>query len=75
MRRIAMTPLVLLLGATAPAPPSLPPEIFARWCGDAVDSGEKIAVLPGYGPGGFAIRTKSPEAQAFFTNGMQLGRL
>ncbi|MEI9965691.1 MAG: hypothetical protein WDM92_14460 [Caulobacteraceae bacterium] len=30
-------------------------------------------ILAGYGTGGFAIRTKSPEAQAFFNNGMQLG--
>ena len=29
-------------------------------------------LLPGYGNGGFAIVTASPEAQAFFSNGMEL---
>lgn len=29
-------------------------------------------IMPGYGNGGFAITTKVPQAQAFFTNGMQL---
>lgn len=30
-------------------------------------------LLPGYGDGGFAITTQVPEAQAFFSNGMELG--
>jgi len=30
-------------------------------------------LLKGYGGGGFAITTKVPEAQAFFSNGMELG--
>ena len=30
------------------------------------------ALMPGYGNGGFAITTAVPQAQAFFTNGMQL---
>jgi hypothetical protein len=29
-------------------------------------------ILPGYGKGGFPVRTASPQAQAFFDNGMQL---
>jgi len=29
-------------------------------------------ILPGYGGGGFPIRTSNPKAQAFFDNGMQL---
>jgi len=29
-------------------------------------------ILPGYGKGGFPVRTASPEAQAYFDNGMQL---
>lgn len=29
-------------------------------------------ILPGYGGGGFPIRTTNPKAQAFFDNGMQL---
>ena len=31
------------------------------------------AVLPGYGTGGFAVRTADAKAQAFFDNGMQMG--
>jgi hypothetical protein len=30
-------------------------------------------LLPGYGTGGFAISTSVPQAQAFFSNGMELG--
>lgn len=30
-------------------------------------------ILTGYGTGGFAVRTRSTRAQAFFDNGMQLG--
>lgn len=30
-------------------------------------------LLPGYGDGGFAITTSVPEAQAFFSNGLELG--
>lgn len=30
------------------------------------------ALLPGYGTGGFAIKTSNQEAQAYFNNGMQL---
>lgn len=30
-------------------------------------------LLPGYGNGGFAITTTVPQAQAFFSNGMELG--
>ncbi len=34
--------------------------------------GPAKAILKGYGTGGFTIRTTSPEAQAYFDNGMQL---
>ncbi len=34
---------------------------------------EKTVLLPGYGTGGFPITTSVPEAQAFFSNGMELG--
>jgi len=34
--------------------------------------GPAKAILPGYGTGGFRVRTTSPEAQAYFDNGMQL---
>ena len=33
---------------------------------------EKTELLPGYGTGGFAITTDVPEAQAFFSNGLEL---
>lgn len=71
--RLMLVPMVLLLGATAPPVPrpfALP---ATSWCGgDPATVAGKTALLPGYGKGGFAIRTKSPEAQAFFDNGMQL---
>ncbi|MGX7894001.1 hypothetical protein [Tsuneonella sp. HG222] len=34
---------------------------------------EKTVLLPGYGDGGFAVTTSVPEAQAFFSNGLELG--
>jgi hypothetical protein len=34
---------------------------------------EQTTLLAGYGNGGFAITTQVPEAQAFFSNGMELG--
>ncbi|MFN6936307.1 MAG: hypothetical protein ACK4NZ_14295, partial [Tsuneonella sp.] len=38
------------------------------------DAAPKVAqLLPGYGNGGFTITTSVPEAQAFFSNGLELG--
>jgi len=34
---------------------------------------EETVLLEGYGTGGFAVTTAVPEAQAFFSNGMELG--
>ncbi len=34
---------------------------------------KEATLLPGYGGGGFAITTAVPEAQAFFSNGLELG--
>jgi hypothetical protein len=34
---------------------------------------DQTTLLAGYGNGGFAITTQVPEAQAFFSNGMELG--
>ncbi len=34
---------------------------------------EQTSLLAGYGSGGFTITTEVPEAQAFFSNGMELG--
>nr|WP_253072741.1 hypothetical protein [Sphingomonas sp. H160509] len=44
---------------------------------DGMNHGDMAApktpqIMPGYGNGGFTITTKVPQAQAFFTNGMQL---
>ncbi|RYD53829.1 MAG: hypothetical protein EOP60_09445, partial [Sphingomonadales bacterium] len=73
MRRLMLAPMILLLGsAAAPEPLSEPPRL-GNWCGgDLPAADEKTVILEGYGQGGFTIATKSAEAQAFFTNGMQL---
>lgn len=70
MRRIGIGPALLLLGAATP--PLSPSPLAPHWCGDPVETGSRPTILQGYGPGGFAVQTKSAEAQAFFTNGMQL---
>ncbi len=73
MRLLAITPALLLLGAALPPAATVPGTPFnPHWCGDAVETGARPSILAGYGPGGFAVRTKSSDAQAFFTNGMQL---
>jgi tetratricopeptide (TPR) repeat protein len=64
-------PLLLLFGSAPPPEPVAVPT-GAHWCGDPVDTGRQARILPGYGGGGFAIRTKSAKAQAYFNNGMQL---
>lgn len=76
MRNWLIAPSLLLLTSAAPPPP--PPFDLSRFmqvCGGALGD-DPIApateILPGYGPGGFAIRTAKPEAQAFFDNGLQL---
>lgn len=73
MRVFAIAPVMLLVGAALP-PTATWTETAAssRWCGDMAETGTRPVILPGYGPGGFAVRTRSPEAQAFFNNGMQL---
>jgi tetratricopeptide (TPR) repeat protein len=73
MRRIMLVPIMLLMGATA-APPPPPPAPHGGWCGGDEAPAEDVptVLLPGYGPGGFKVRTASPQAQAFFDNGMQL---
>jgi tetratricopeptide (TPR) repeat protein len=76
MRRWMIAPSLLLLTSAAPPPPA-PFDLsrFMQVCGGGPGDGpvaEKTVILPGYGPGGFAIRTAKPEAQAFFDNGIQL---
>lgn len=38
----------------------------------AIPIPDQVVLLPGYGNGGFSIATKSTQAQAFFSNGMEL---
>ncbi|MES2989389.1 MAG: hypothetical protein V4808_15930 [Pseudomonadota bacterium] len=74
MRRLMLAPMVLLLGSTAAPVPYSSAAKLGSWCGsgDLVAEDAKTVILAGYGAGGFKITTKSAEAQAFFTNGMQL---
>jgi len=44
----------------------------APMCGGDMVAPKTPTLLPGYGGGGFPIRTANPKAQAFFDNGMQL---
>jgi tetratricopeptide (TPR) repeat protein len=63
-------------GAALPPPPAPAPFDLSKLpiCGeDDTPAPQKTVLLSGYGQGGFTIRTTKPEAQAFFTNGMQLG--
>jgi len=41
-------------------------------CSGDMTAPKAATILPGYGDGGFPIRTTVPKAQAFFDNGMQL---
>ncbi len=41
-------------------------------CSGDMTAPKQAMLLSGYGGGGFPIRTVSPQAQAFFDNGMQL---
>lgn len=73
MRRLALVVAALALvpvstGAEAPAAPG-------ELCGAkaAAATAPAVELLTGYGSGGFAVRTGSRQAQAFFDNGMQLG--
>jgi hypothetical protein len=51
--------------------PSMPLDA-APMCGGDMTAPKTATLLPGYGGGGFPIRTTNPRAQAFFDNGMQL---
>ena len=61
--------------APAPAPAAAPQsEAAADHASHTDDAKPKTAqLLPGYGNGGFAITTSVPPAQAFFSNGLELG--
>jgi tetratricopeptide (TPR) repeat protein len=63
----------LLLGARDPAPPApVPDGAICHTDAKDDDTAPAKAILTGYGSGGFKVDTKSPEAQAYFDNGMQL---
>lgn len=70
--------LVLIPGLTTAEPET--PALFGHICGgpepaaaaEAPPPPPATKILAGYGTGGFAVRTASPQAQAFFDNGMQL---
>jgi hypothetical protein len=78
MRRLAITAAALTLipvltGAEAPAIPG--PLCSAQAAPKTAPPETPPAgrLLAGYGSGGFAVRTRSAEAQRYFDNGMQLG--
>lgn len=62
--------------AATPTQPSAAPEavhIDDQHAGMEMAEPKQTVLLSGYGSGGFAITTNVPEAQAFFSNGMELG--
>lgn len=63
-------------GAADTAQPSAAPEavhIDDQHAGMEMAEPKQTLLLSGYGSGGFTISTNVPEAQAFFSNGMELG--
>lgn len=76
VRRLGALILWGLLGGAALPPPDAVPQFDFRnlpMCGeDSTAVAAKTVILPGYGAGGFTVRTSQPDAQAFFNNGMQL---
>jgi hypothetical protein len=77
MRALMLLPLMALLPATV-SDGAVTPPLSVLLAGVTICSGDdapvtaKPGLLPGYGGGGFAIVTARPEAQAYFSNGMQL---
>jgi len=71
---IGLTPALAQDNAGQNASQSAPPLDAApvHMCGGDTNTPKTPAILEGYGGGGFPIRTSSPQAQAFFDNGMQL---
>jgi len=80
----ALGAVLFVLGAAAPlagaviggdTPDAAAPAVpicHAKAEADEAPPAPAQAILAGYGSGGFAIATRSPEAQAYFNNGMQL---
>jgi tetratricopeptide (TPR) repeat protein len=82
-KALAATVAGLILFAAAPVPAQVrsadqgasaaPEMVHAEHHAEESKAPRRPVLLDGYGNGGFAISTKVPEAQAFFTNGMVLG--
>jgi hypothetical protein len=63
----------LQVAPSAPTPAASAPICHTETKGDPDAPPEAAkALLTGYGSGGFTVKTTSPEAQAYFNNGMQL---
>ena len=71
---LALSSATCLLGAADPiaVPVPAPPASLCQSRPARKIDAPAAALLAGYGSGGFAIRTANPEAQAYFSNGMQL---
>ncbi|HZZ32012.1 MAG TPA: hypothetical protein VFE10_08455 [Phenylobacterium sp.] len=75
--RAALTIGAFLALAPAITAADVPPDpVIGHICGapetDAAAPAPAQKILTGYGSGGFIVRTASPQAQAYFNNGMQL---
>ena len=68
---VAQTPAQTPVPASAPAANSEASADHTSHTDDAVP--KQAQLLPGYGKGGFAITTTVAQAQAFFSNGLELG--
>ena len=69
----AATPLVAQVKPADQGASAAPEMVHAQHPAEENKAPQRPVLLEGYGTGGFAISTKVPEAQAFFTNGMILG--
>lgn len=74
----AVLPFAALAQDAAPVPMPEHVDHAAAGHGEDHNHGDMIApkvatLLTGYGDGGFAITTSVPQAQAFFSNGLELG--
>jgi tetratricopeptide (TPR) repeat protein len=67
----ALIPAFTQADAPSPAPSGMGLCSGSPAAGDA--SAKAVRLLPGYGAATWKIRTASPDAQAFFDNGLQLG--
>jgi len=59
--------------ADAPAPPPVAMSLCSGGVAPTDGAAKAVKLMPGYGAATWKIRTTSPDAQAFFDNGLQLG--